>query len=142
MHFLAQARKNRKIRPQKNSLYFRKWNFVRQILQIFQETEIPKNIPYISGNGKRKNASYISRNGTFQSTSRKFLIFQETETLKKFLIFFQKKAVLLFQETEVSYISGNPIKNFPRSKSKNKTSYISKDNLQSLKIKNFLYFSL
>ena len=69
-------------------------------------------------------------------------IFQKMETLKKFLIFFQKKAVLLFQETEVSYISGNPIKNFPRSKSKNKTSYISKDNLQSLKIKNFLYFSL
>ena len=55
------------------------------------------NIKKNSGNRNPKRASYISANGTFQSTPRKFLIFQETETPKKFLI---------FQETELSYISG------------------------------------
>ena len=34
------------------------------------------------------------------SNIKKFLIFQETETLKKILIFSQVEAVLIFQETE------------------------------------------
>ena len=66
-----------------------------------QKTETPKKIPYILGKRNPKKASYILGNGTFQSTPRKFLLFQETETPKKFLI---------FQETEVSYISGKPKK--------------------------------
>ena len=48
-------------------MYFRKW-------------KSRKNIPYIRGNANSKIASYISGNGTFQSTPRKFLIFQETDT--------------------------------------------------------------
>ena len=96
----------KKIHPEKNSLCFRKWNLLALILKKFQETETPKKLAYISGNGNLKKASYISRNGTFQSTPIKFLIFQEAETPKKSLIFFQKKAVLIFQETELSYISG------------------------------------
>ena len=39
-------------------------------IKNFQETETPKNIPYISGNGNPKKASYILEIGTFQSTSR------------------------------------------------------------------------
>ena len=54
----------------------------------------PQQISYISGNGNPKKASYISRNGTVQSTRRTFPILQETKTS-------QKKAVLMFQETEV-----------------------------------------
>ena len=65
---------------------------------VFQETETPKKIPYISGNENPKKASYISRNGTFQSTLRKLIILQETETLKKFLLFSQKKDFLIFWE--------------------------------------------
>ena len=57
----------------------------------------------------------------------KFLIIQETDTLKKLLIFSEKKAVLtfwekenpkkffIFQETELFYISGNP-KNLSKTK--------------------------
>ena len=41
----------------------------------------------ISGNGNPKKASYISGNRTFQSTARKYLILQETETPKKLIIF-------------------------------------------------------
>ena len=70
----------------------------------------PKKLPYISGNGKPKKASYISRNGTFQSTLRKLIILQETETLKKFLLFSQKKDFLIFWEKRSLkhfYISGN-----------------------------------
>ena len=85
-----------------------------------------KKIPYISGNGNLKEA-YILGKGTFQSTPRKYLIFQETETPQKF-IFSQKKAVLIFQETEtpkrflvfqemeLSYISGSPKKLFKTKK--------------------------
>ena len=54
----------------------------------------------ISGNGNPKKASYISENETFQSTTRKFLILQETKTSKKFLIVSQKKTFLIFHETE------------------------------------------
>ena len=68
---------------------------------IFEETETLKT-SYISG-------------GTFSSsknfTLRKFIILQETEAPKKFIIFSQKKAVLIFWETEtppkIPYISGN-----------------------------------
>ena len=82
-----------------------------------QETEIPKKIPKISGNGNPKKVFYISGNGNFQSNLRKFLIFQETETLKKSLYFrkrrprknpytsgngnflyFRKRKFLVFQE--------------------------------------------
>ena len=41
--------------------------------------------------------------------------------IKKFLIFYQKKAFLIFQETELSYISGGTSK-----APKTKISYISK----------------
>ena len=59
------------------------------------------------------------------SKIKKFLIFQEMEfsdsNIKKFLIFYQKKAFLIFQETELSYISGGTSK-----APKTKISYISK----------------
>ena len=84
----------------------------------FQETETPKQSPYISGNGTSKKTSYISRKRSFQSTPIKLLILHETKVLKKFLMFSQKKTVLMFwkkettkklfifQEAELSYISG------------------------------------
>ena len=103
--FSAQVQKRKKIHPPKNSLYFRKWNFLALILQKFQETKTRKKSPYISENGNPKKASYILENGTFQPklkktkkpASKKFLIFWEMELfnskIKSFLIF--------------SYISGN-----------------------------------
>ena len=66
-----------------------------------QETEIPKKIPQISGNGNPKKAFYISGNGNFQSNLRKFLIFQETETLKKSLYFRKRRP------RKSPYTSGN-----------------------------------
>ena len=72
----------------------------------FQETEASKKIPYISGNRNLKKDSYISENGTFQSTPKKFLIFSQK---KAFLIFPEtetSKNFFIFQETELSYISG------------------------------------
>ena len=58
-HFSSQARKNKKIHTQKNSFYFRKWNFLALILKKFRKQTPPK----------------------------KFIIFQEGETPKKLLIF-------------------------------------------------------
>ena len=54
----------------------------------------------------QKKASYILGNITFQSTSRKFPLFQEMETPKKSL-YFRKWIFLILQETELSYTSGN-----------------------------------
>ena len=51
---------------------------------------LSSNIKKIPGNGNPKKASYISGNGTFQSTPRKFLVFQETETPKKNSFYFRK----------------------------------------------------
>ena len=66
---------------------------------------LSSNIKKKSGNEKTKKASYISGNGTFQSSPRKFLIFQETEEPKKSLNF-RKWNFLILQETELSDISG------------------------------------
>ena len=58
------------------------------ILKKNQETEIPKKIPHISGNGNPKKAVYIPGNGTFHPKLEKtreihpekiFLIFQEID---------------------------------------------------------------
>ena len=65
---------------------------------MLQETET-QQISYISGNGNPKKASYISGNGTVQSTPRKLLMLQGTETPKKFLIFPSKESC--------SYVSRN-----------------------------------
>ena len=86
-------------------------------IKKIQEAETPKKIPYISGKGKGKKASYISGNETSQSTSRKFLIFQDAETPKKIFIFqetktpkkslyFPKRDFFISEETELSDISG------------------------------------
>ena len=68
--------KNKKIHPQKNSLCFKKWNFLALIL---------------------KN-SYISRNETpyFQALALKF--FLKKPALKMFFYIFSKKPLLMFQE--------------------------------------------
>ena len=60
----------------------------------------------------------------FSPSTKKLLIFQETETLKRFLILSREKAFLLFSETEIpkknslcftkrnfSYVSGRYIQN-------------------------------
>ena len=70
-----------------------------------QETETPKKIPYISGEGNPKKAFYILGNRTFQPKpqkikkihlEKKFLIFWEMEQsnskIMKFLIFSEKKS--------------------------------------------------
>ena len=62
------------------------------------------------------------------SQKKAFLIFQETETPKKFLIFSQKKAVLTFTETET-------LKIFLMFQ-ETELSYISGNG----NLKNFLYF--
>ena len=70
------------------------------VLKSFRKRKPPtKKISSISGGGNPKNASHISGNGVFQSTPRKFLIFQEKKKTQKCLIFPQKKAFLIFRET-------------------------------------------
>ena len=71
---------------------------------------LSSNINKISGNGNPKKASYISGNGTFQSTPRKFLVFQETETPKKIPFISgngNSEKILILPKTELSYILGN-----------------------------------
>ena len=118
-------------------------------IKKIQEMQTPlKKIPYISGNGNAKSASNILGKGIFQSTPRKFLIFQEKKTLKKFLIFSQKKAFLIspetktskkffiFQEMELCYISGTK---FPCSKNeKTLLFYFEKMGLSNQKLKKLL----
>ena len=55
--FHPKLKKIKKSTPQKNSLYFRKWNFFALILKKSQETVTPKKKPYLLGNGNSKRAS-------------------------------------------------------------------------------------
>ena len=81
----------KKIRPEKSSLYFRKWNLLALILKKFR---------------KRK-------------PRKKFLIFQEREKVKKLLIF--RETNLSVHLEKISYISGrrNTEKNIYISRNKN-----------------------
>ena len=106
--FSTQAGKINKILPPTHALLPK--------IPIFQEKEISssnvKKLLYLS----KENFSYIPGNGTLhfstqawkkkkkkrKTTQRKFTILTETETSKKFIIFSQKKAVLIFQKTEVA----------------------------------------
>ena len=63
----------KKKKKKKKRIFFKEIKFLVLILKKFQETKT-KKIPYISGNG------------TFQSTPRKFHIFQKIKTPKKIFI--------------------------------------------------------
>ena len=141
----------KKNHPQKNSLYFKKWNFLTLRFKVSYIFSI-ESFSYISGNGtlhflssglKNKKIYpekilYISGNGNFlyflkrkfffYSRNGTFLIFQEMESTKKFFI---------FQETELFHISYNG--------NLKKTSYISGSSSPSSKnkkntLKKFLIF--
>ena len=72
---ISQALKNKKIHPEKNSLYTTKWNFLALILKKFKK----------------------------QKPHKKFTILQEMKTSKK-LVFSQKNAFHIFPETETQNI--------------------------------------
>ena len=71
-----------KIDTVKNSLYFRKWNFLAVTLKEFQQSKTPKKFNYISGNENPEKISYIFLKESFSyilETSKKLFIFQETK---------------------------------------------------------------
>ena len=80
----------KKIHPEKNSLYFRKLNFLALILKKLQETETPKKSLIFF---QKESCSYILGNGN----PEKILIFQETETF----LYFRKRNFLIFQESYI-----------------------------------------
>ena len=86
-------KKIKTIRPEKNSLYFRKWNFLALILKnllhffIFQEKETRKKISYISGNGNPKRVPYISRDGTLHFSAQASKLEKKISSEKSFYIF-------------------------------------------------------
>ena len=72
-----------------------KWNFLALILKKFLYF-IKKSFFRIAGNTKKPCTFKPMLEKIKKSTTRKFLIFQETDTPKK---------IFTFQETEISYIS-------------------------------------
>ena len=77
LHSSSQARNIRKKRPEKDSLYFMKWNILSLILITFSN----------------------------RKSRKKFFIFQQTEVLKKLLIF--REMELFNPPSNISHISGN-----------------------------------
>ena len=97
LHFLAQARKNKKIHSKKNSLYFTKWNFLALILKDLQETETPKKNTDIPGNRNPKKKLTLWEMEPFSRPQGNILYFRKRKS---------PKTILLFEETELSYILG------------------------------------
>ena len=105
--------KIKKIHPEKNSLYFGKWNFLRLtgFLYFLQR----KLFLYFL-----KKATRIFQPRPLKFSLKKFLIFfPKKSASKKFLIFSQKspsfcgnwnpEKIFIFQERKFSYISGDGI---------------------------------
>ena len=86
-------KKIKTIRPEKNSLYFRKWNFLALILKnllhffIFQEKGTRKKISYISDNGNPKRVPYISRDGTLHFSAQASKLEKKISSEKSSYIF-------------------------------------------------------
>ena len=102
--FQPKLEKIKKNTPRKKFLIFQEIELLTSNIKKLQGTETRKKIHYISGNGNSKKASYILGKGTFQSTPRKFLIFQETEIpLKNIFILGNgnPKKILLLPKTEL-----------------------------------------
>ena len=119
MHFSFQAGKIKKIRPEKNSLYFGKWNFLDLIFKnflnflIFREMELfspssknEKIYPYKNFLYFRKRSpgktSYIFKRKLFLyfgKRKRNFLIFQE--------VTFRARKVKRTYSQKAAYILGN-----------------------------------
>ena len=81
--------KNKKIHPEKNSLYFGKWNFIalalKNFLYFLKRKLFRKKKP-------RKNSMYLKK--------QNFLIFQEMESLKSFL-YFRKELAKHQKQTKI-----------------------------------------
>ena len=80
--------------PKKKSLYFEKWNFLALILKNFLSFLIFWDMEFFSPSSKNKKN--LHRENSLYFDKWNFLIF----LIWKFLIFSQKKAFLIFQETE------------------------------------------
>ena len=110
-HFEPKPKNKNKIHLEKNSLYFGKWNFLALVLTnsyIFPK----ESFCYISGNGALHFPSQTQKTKTTHPKNslhlRKWNFL--AQLLKKSLIFSQKKALLIFPETE---LSSSNIKKFP-----------------------------
>ena len=96
--FFVQAQKNKKVNPEKNSLFYRKWNFLPLILKTFQETETLKKLLIFQEmelfSPPRENVSYL----------------RKRKPRKNFL-YFLKASCSYIWETEITknvlFISGN-----------------------------------
>ena len=99
----------------KKFLIFQQMELNGSNIKKFQETETPKKIPYISGNGNHTKAFYLLGNTTFQTRLEKISYTSVNRNPKKISYIFLKescsyapeetpKKFLMFQETELSYI--------------------------------------
>ena len=133
MHFSFQAGKIKKIRPEKNSLYFGKWNFLDLIFKNFLNFLIFREMELFSPSSKNekiypyKNFLYFRKRSPGKTSyifKRKlFLYFGKRKPRKKSLCFRKRKRnFLIFQEVtfrvrkvkrtysqKAAYILGNEI---------------------------------
>ena len=125
--------KTRKIHPEKNSLYFRKWNFLALILKKFfyfrkwnlalsglNPHDFSLKIPalkkflifsYISGNG---NLHFSIQAQEIKKAIQPFLYFRKEKLRKNFLYFLKRKLFLCFgkQLSELEKWKNPALKNF------------------------------
>ena len=136
--------------PKKNSLYFRKWNFLALVLNkkilicsqkkvflIFPEMNpalfTPRKISYTSGNGNPEKASFIFSKESFYyilgngNHEKLFYISERNFPCSKNEKDLLLKSFLFFKEMD---FSSHKLK---------RTSYISETNLQGLKIINLFF---
>ena len=105
MHFLSPSSKNKKNQARKNSLYFRKWNFVALILKKKLLNFSKESFSYISAQAQkikkhsapRKFLMLCKKMGLSDSNIKEFLIFQETEIF----LYFRKRNFLIFWEMHI-----------------------------------------
>ena len=106
-HFPAQAQKKKKINPEKNSLYIRKWNFLALIIKKFLYFLKIKLFSYFH---KRKLFLYFWKwNPALFSPGSKnkkihprenFLYFRKGKPRKNYLHFLKRKLLLCFGKRE------------------------------------------
>ena len=93
MHFLSPSSKNKETHPEKNSLYFEKWNLLTLILRNSLYFLKRKLFLYFRKWKPHKNFLYYRKENFLMfwktETPRKFFTFQATENLKN--LYLQKR---------------------------------------------------
>ena len=106
--FQPKLEKIKKIHPERNSLYFRRWNFLALVLKKFRKQKPRKKFLLFQETETLEKFFIFRETEPFSSPPKKFLYFRKRKPLKNLytsgnrtFLYFRKRNFLMFRETYI-----------------------------------------